>query len=81
MAATDAYMAKFALCEAAQRAVQQCVELHRSRFPLDGSDWLVRAALDSRVLSIFAGTSETMRDLFSQALGRERRLESIRSGA
>jgi alkylation response protein AidB-like acyl-CoA dehydrogenase len=60
-------MAKFALCELAQRVAAECARL---RGP--GAAWSdggMEAALrEVRVLSVFAGTSETMRELYGSRL-------------
>ena len=65
--AAAAAMAKFALCELAQRVVDGCVRL---RGP--GAAWedagVERVLREARVLSVFAGTSETMRELYGSRL-------------
>jgi long-chain-acyl-CoA dehydrogenase len=57
-------IAKFAVCERAQRIVSRCGHLHGSAGLCEGTS-IERAVRDARVLSIFGGTSETMREIFA----------------
>jgi alkylation response protein AidB-like acyl-CoA dehydrogenase len=75
-AGVRANIAKYAVCEKVQRIVHRCVELH-DRYRLCEGSWMARAICDTRVLSIFAGTSETMRDLASAQVVRQRRLAAL----
>ena len=60
-------MAKYHLCELAQRVIMRCVEWHGSSGLVAGT-WMERAFRDSRVLSVYAGSSETMRELVGRRL-------------
>jgi acyl-CoA dehydrogenase len=60
-------IAKFRVCETVQKIIQRCVELHGSAGLTDGS-WTERVYRDSRVLSVYAGTSDTNRELVGQRL-------------
>jgi alkylation response protein AidB-like acyl-CoA dehydrogenase len=59
--------AKFALCEMAQRVAAECARIVGPRSALTGSG-LDRVLRETRVLSVFAGTSETMRDVYGSRL-------------
>jgi alkylation response protein AidB-like acyl-CoA dehydrogenase len=61
--------AKFAVCEAAQQAIARCMLL-LDHFGCTGHG-LAKAMSEARVLSICAGTSETMRDIYSDHLVRQ----------
>ena len=77
--AAAASMAKYALCELAQRAISECVRL---RGP--GAAWedagLERVLREVRVLSVFAGTSETMRELYGSRLSLLMRRAALEEG-
>lgn len=60
-------VAKFGICELVQKIVQRLVELRGSAGLIEGS-WTERAYRDSRVLSVYAGTSDTMRELVGRRL-------------
>lgn len=60
-------MVKYALCDKAQRIMRRCIQLHGS-YGLYENSWMDRAIRDIRVMSIYAGSSETMRDLASTQL-------------
>jgi alkylation response protein AidB-like acyl-CoA dehydrogenase len=62
-------LAKFAVCERMQEVVRACLRRYRAAFA-DVPDWLAETALDCRVLSVFAGASEVMRDRFGQEIWR-----------
>ena len=65
--AAPAAMAKFALCELAQRVVDGCVRLRGADAAWEDAG-LERVMREVRVLSVFAGTSETMRELYGSRL-------------
>lgn len=73
------HIAKFAVCDRIQSIVRRCLDLH-GLDGLDETSWMARTWRDVRVLSVFAGTSETVRDTYAAALTREARLESLRRG-
>jgi alkylation response protein AidB-like acyl-CoA dehydrogenase len=52
---------KFFVVETAQRIIKRCIHLHGSQGLAEGT-WMDRAARDCRVLSVFAGASEPMRE-------------------
>jgi len=61
--------AKFLICEAAQQSIARCARL-LDYFGCTGHR-LTKAMSEARVLSIFGGTSETMREIYSDHLVRE----------
>jgi alkylation response protein AidB-like acyl-CoA dehydrogenase len=65
--AAAASMAKFALCELAQRVVAECLRLRGPEAAWEDAG-MERVLREARVLSIFAGTSETMRELYGSRL-------------
>jgi alkylation response protein AidB-like acyl-CoA dehydrogenase len=73
VAAPDAYAAKSAVVETCQRLIARCVELRGLEALLAGGEW-ARASADARVLSVFAGTSEAMRDALGTTLVPRMRL-------
>jgi alkylation response protein AidB-like acyl-CoA dehydrogenase len=65
------WLAKFAVCEAARAAVAAC-----DRLLLDPRErpWIDSVTSDARVLTIFAGASDIMRDLYATRLADRFRL-------
>lgn len=55
---------KFHLCDVGQKIIQRCHQLFGSMGLYENS-WIDRAVRDSRILSVYAGSSETMKDLGS----------------
>ncbi len=70
-------VAKFAVCDRVQSIVRRCLDAHGLDAARAGT-WMDRTRRDVRVLSVFAGTSETVRDSYAAALVREARLEILR---
>jgi alkylation response protein AidB-like acyl-CoA dehydrogenase len=69
----DCWLAKFAVCDAARAAVAACDRVlqgtaHRA--------WIDAVSCDTRVLTIFAGASEIMRDLYATRLADRLRVTS-----
>jgi alkylation response protein AidB-like acyl-CoA dehydrogenase len=65
---TDAAMAKMWITELQKRVVDKCVQLHggygyMSEYPIS------RAYVDSRVQTIFGGTTEIMKEIIGRSLG------------
>ncbi len=60
-------MAKYCITEKAQKIVKRCVQLHGSECMIEGT-WMEQVMRDMRVLSVYAGSSETMRELASKSL-------------
>ncbi len=68
LTAADAAMAKWWCTELQKRVVDQCLQLHggygyMSEFPI------AKAYLDSRVQTIYGGTTEVMKDLIGRSMG------------
>lgn len=59
-----AAIVKYHLCDVAQKIVQRCHQLFGS-LGLYENTWIDRAVRDVRILSIYAGSSETMKDIGS----------------
>ncbi|HEX8695755.1 MAG TPA: acyl-CoA dehydrogenase family protein [Longimicrobium sp.] len=77
--AAAASMAKFALCELAQRVVDDCVRLRGPAAAWEDAG-LERVIREVRVLSVFAGTSETMRELYGSRLAALMRRAALEGG-
>lgn len=73
------HVAKFAVCDRVQGIVRRCVEA-LGLDALQEDSWMARTWRDVRVLSVFAGTSETVLDTYAAALVREARLARLRRG-
>jgi len=58
----SASIAKFRLCELAQKGIRRCIHFHGAHGWTEDT-WMDQVLRDSRVLSIFAGASEVMRDM------------------
>ncbi|WP_339254503.1 acyl-CoA dehydrogenase family protein [Paenibacillus sp. FSL P2-0136] len=59
-----ACISKFALCDFAQKVIKRCCQLHGSTGLYEDS-WISKAAMDSRVFSIYAGSTEMLKELYS----------------
>jgi alkylation response protein AidB-like acyl-CoA dehydrogenase len=66
----DTTLVKFAVCEAARRAVQSCQDCAPD--PAERR-WFERASCDARALTIFVGASEAMREAYGQRIGGQAR--------
>lgn len=73
-------MAKFALCELAQRVVAECARILGPAAAWEDAG-LERALRETRVMSVFAGTSETMRELYGSRLAALMRRAQTEVGA
>jgi butyryl-CoA dehydrogenase len=66
---TDAAMLKYAACETAQRAIEVAADaLECLPVSTETTVHVTRALRDSRIFSVFAGTSEMMRDTYAASL-------------
>jgi alkylation response protein AidB-like acyl-CoA dehydrogenase len=71
------WLAKFAVCEAANSVIGRCARKLTS--PEDRA-WIEQVACDARVFTIFAGASDIMRDLYAARLaGRFRLMQRLGS--
>ena len=68
-------IAKFAVCEKVQRVIERIVELTGSAGAWEAG-WPATVACDARGLSVYAGTSETMREQYGMSLLRRIRARS-----
>jgi alkylation response protein AidB-like acyl-CoA dehydrogenase len=70
-------MAKFAICEQMYTLIRRCLSCY-GPLQFEEGTWVSRAIRDARVLTIFAGTSETMQDIYGHAIIRETKLNDYR---
>ena len=68
LSAPDAAMAKWWVTELANRVMDRCLQLHGGFGYMDEAP-ISRAWRDTRVLSIYGGTTEIMKEIIGRQLG------------